>query len=173
MNKLIVLVLALLLAAVLAGVVMIRQQADPAADRTRLIAAFMTTLPDSLDQQRRDEIAGLLDNFFVHADRGDVAPRDVDEIVDKVEHFVELGTITADSLVYLMAQVGYYTYKMDPRRNLATGEVDHPVLNPEAGSMQVRPDSAFWAEFEEWQKTHKSQQSVDSMLLDAIDSKSR
>ena len=117
--------------------------------RARVLHEFMTVLPDSLESYHLEEINLLFDRFFSQADRGMVEPADVDEVMSKVVEHTEAGRVSGKDLVYLMAQVGYYTYKKNPRYNLEDGSVDHPILNPEASTVTLG-DSAFWADFEDW-----------------------
>lgn len=119
--------------------------------RDRLVDGFVAILPDSLDDQHIKEIRQLFDRFWVGANTGQVVPEDVELITETVKQYVESGHINPDELVYVMAQVGYYTYKKNPRYNLPGGEVDHPVLNPDAAAATL-VDSTFWLEFEEWKR---------------------
>lgn len=109
--------------------------------RDALAKRFVACLPDSLDDRRVQEILGLLDVFWARADEGEVYEKDVHEIESRLEHFADAGRIGKDDLVYLMAQVGYFTYRKDPRYNLPEGIVDHPTLNPDAALIQFNADS--------------------------------
>jgi len=135
-----------IIAGIVAGVIW-QNRNDPEARRTRLVERFLAAVPDSIDAQRRDEIRGLMETFFARADRGKVAIDDLKEITDEMEAAAERGSIDRASLQYLMAQVGYYTYKLEPE--FTGGQVDHPTLNPKAAMVSLS-DSAFWAEFDQW-----------------------
>jgi hypothetical protein len=136
----------LIIAGIVAGVIW-QNRNTPQSRRARLVERFLAAIPDSLDAAHRDEIRGLMETFWASADRGKVAIDDVKEITDKMEDAAARGSIDLPSLQYLMAQVGYYTYKLQPE--FTGGQVDHPTLNPEAGLVSLR-DSAFWAEFDAW-----------------------
>ena len=116
-------------------------RSSQAGERDKLTKQFMECLPDSLDDARREEILALFDLFWNRVDRDLVYPEDVEEITTKLRGYVEAGRITPSDLLYYMAQVGYYTYRMDPRYNLPEGVADHPTINPDAALIQVGTDS--------------------------------
>lgn len=116
-------------------------RSSDSARRAKLTKQFMTCLPDSLDDMRRDEIRDLFDLFWKRAERELVLAEDIDEITEKLKQYVKAGSITPKDLLYYMAQVGYYTYRMDPRYNLPEGIADHPTINPNAALIQLIPDS--------------------------------
>lgn len=147
MRKIVLAIAALVIIAGIVGGVVWQNRNTPEAKRTRLVERFLDAVPDSIDAQRRDEIRGLMKTFFARADRGQVDIDDLNEITDKMEAVAERGSIDRSSLQYLMAQVGYYTYKLEPK--FTGGQVDHPTLNPDA-AVSTWADSAFWAEFDAW-----------------------
>jgi len=150
---------------------------SPRARHDRLVREFLTVLPDSLDSEHRLEIEQLFYLFYLRADKGLVAKEDVDAITTELADYVEKRRITASDLVHFMAEVGYTTYKGEPRYNLADGSVDHPILNPASATVPLRFDStqfdsAFWAEFKEWKKTQPSPEDsafwADSLMQDLL-----
>jgi hypothetical protein len=129
--------------------------------RERLVRDFLAVLPDSLDSEHRLEIQQLFYLFYVRADKGLVAKEDVDAVTKRLADYVDRRRITASELVHFMAEVGYTTYKGEPRYNLSDGSVDHPILNPASATYPLRLDSTqfdstFWTEFEEWKETQPS-----------------
>jgi hypothetical protein len=124
-----------------------KQRKAPDASRERLVEQFVAILPDSLGDTHRSEIDGLFQMLWYRADRGLVAPVDLDSILVHLQDHVDAGSISGRELVRLMAEVGYKTYKGDPRYNLPSGEVDHPVLNPSSAMIQLRPDTTGFAEW--------------------------
>lgn len=116
-------------------------RSSEAAEREKLTEKFMECLPDSLDDARREEILALFELFWSRVDRELVYPEDAKEITTKLRAYVKAGRITPSDLLYYMAQVGYYTYRMDPRYNLPEGVPDHPTINPNAALIQVERDS--------------------------------
>jgi hypothetical protein len=129
-----------LVAAGVAGFVW-KERRTPHATREERVEQFMAVLPDSLDDAHREEIRGLFTMLYYRADRGMVAPIDLDSITVHLDGFIDAGTISSGDLVRLMAEVGYKSYKGDPRYNLPSGEVDHPILNPSSAMIQLRPDT--------------------------------
>jgi hypothetical protein len=153
------LAIVVLVVAGLAFALVYQRRQSPFAKQEKLVEQFITILPDTLSNDHILEIRHL---FYVMRERtksGAVKPETLAEITRKLEGHVEHGRITASSLVTFMAEVGYATYKDDPRYNLSDGSVDHPVLNPEASMVKMRfdstqYDSAFWAEYKEFEKLH-------------------
>jgi hypothetical protein len=111
------------------------------AERHKLVKEFLGCIPDSLGDQRREEIVGLFERLWYRDEQGQVFPHDIREITADLRRYVGAGTIEADTLLYFMAKVGYYTYRKDPRYNLPEGVVDHPTLNPDAALIRFDPDS--------------------------------
>lgn len=148
----------LVVAAVVAGIAWQRRE-SPAVRQDRMVRAFIAVLPDSLPSEHRLEIQQLFHLFYQRAGRGEVPKEDVERISNELVRHTERGRITATDLVHFMADVGYTTYKGDPRYNLWDKSVDHPILNPESAVYPLRfdstqYDSAFWADFEKWKKEH-------------------
>lgn len=157
-------------AAIAAGLACGKRQAD-AARQDQLVRAFVAILPDSLSSEHKLEIEQLFHMFYQRAARGEVAAADVERITGELARHVDRGRITASNLVRFMADVGYTTYKANPRYNLADSSVDHPILNPQSAMYSLRfgeehRDSAFWADFEKWRKDHEGM--TDSMLLEEL-----
>ncbi len=111
------------------------------AQREKLTRKFMACLPDSLDDARREEIQALFDMFWKRAERELVYPEDIEVVTSKLRQYVKAGRITPSDLLYYMAQVGYFTYRMDPRYNLPEGVPDHPTINPDAALVEIGRDS--------------------------------
>jgi len=147
-------VILLLVGAAVAGF-MWKQRQSPEVSREQLVAQFVSILPDSLDNAHRDEINGLFKMLWYRTDRGLVAPVDLDSIMVELRHYVDAGSISSKDLVHLMAEVGYKTYKGDPRYNLPSGEVDHPILNPRSAMIELRPDTTGFAK---WLAEQKQQE---------------
>jgi hypothetical protein len=87
------------------------------------------------------EIRDLLEVFWARVDMGEVFEEDIEEIEAKLQQYVDAGRIGGTELAYLMAQVGYYSYRKDPRYNLPERIVDHPTLNPDAAVIMFGADS--------------------------------
>ena len=64
-------------------------------------------------------------------------PETVAGVTASVQAYVDKGKITGPELIKLMAEVGYSTYKDDPRYNLEDGSVDHPELNPSSAMVRT------------------------------------
>jgi len=141
--------LALVIIASIAVYVVKREQGTPARQRARLEKQFMTCIPDSLDQARRDEIGNLFDSFWYRYDRGMVDPADAEEVTGRMVEIVEAGSVKGKDLIYFMAQVGFYTYKMD-KHYTPSDSVDHPTLNPSSAQVRFGFDSTMWADFYKW-----------------------
>jgi hypothetical protein len=160
----------LVLAGVAAGVVL-RKHGSPAARQERAVRNFVAILPDSIDSEHRLEIQQLFYMFYQRAARGDVAKEDVERINDELARYTNRGRITPSDLVHFMADVGYTTYKGDPKFNLPDKSVDHPILNPSSAMYSMRFnaekfDSAFWADFTRWKAEHPEM--TDSMLIEEL-----
>lgn len=137
----------------------------------KLVRAFIAILPDSLSSEHKLEIEQLFHMFYLRAARGEVPAADVERITGDLARHVDRGRITSSELVRFMADVGYTTYKGDPRYNLPDSSVDHPILNPQSAlySLRFNPeeyDSAFWADFDKWRKEHEGM--TDSMLIEEL-----
>ena len=157
-QRVIGLVVILAVAGLAAGIVYQRRESAQGR-RERLVEQFIAMLPDSLDNDHILEIRQLFYVFYQRADRGVVKPETEKELTTKLADHVEQGRITSRELVHFMAEVGYGTYKDEPRFNTDSSTVDHPVLNPKSSMVSLRfdstrYDSAFWAGFKEFQKTH-------------------
>jgi hypothetical protein len=134
-----------------------QQSNTPEAKRERLAEAFISILPDSLDNQHREEIRGLFETLWYRHERGLVADADVDTIMTDMQRFVDAGRISGTELVYYMAQVGYKAYAGEERYRLPSGIVDHPVLNPEGATVDMIPDSVGIAEWQREQERKAAQ----------------
>jgi hypothetical protein len=160
----------LVMAVVVAGLACQKGKSG-AARRDRIVRDFVAILPDSIDSEHRLEIEQLFNMFYLRADKGLVAPADVDRIEQELARHVDRGRIVPTDLVHFMADVGYTTYKGDPHYNLPDSSVDHPILNPSSAMYSMRfntddYDSAFWADFEKWRKQYPNM--TDSMLLEEL-----
>jgi len=111
------------------------------AKRDRLAKDFLASVPDSLTDEQRKEIAALLETFWTRADMGEVFTEDIEEIEANLQRYADAGQIGSEELLKLMARVGYYTYRKDPRYNLPEQIVDHPTLNPDAALVIFGADS--------------------------------
>jgi hypothetical protein len=111
----------------------------------------MAVLPDSLDAGRIAEIEQLFHSFWYRYDRGMVDPADAQEILERMREVVDAGGVGGKELIYLMAQVGYYTYKMD-KHYTPSDTIDHPTLNPSSAMVRFGFDSTTWADFYKWKK---------------------
>jgi len=131
------------IAAVAIAVALVAHGCGESAQKRRDVLAdrFMASVPDSVGPEKRQEILGLLDVFWTRVDDGEVYEEDVVEIESRLGHYADAGGIGSQELLHLMAQVGYYTYRKDPRYNLPEGVVDHPTLNPDAALIQFGADS--------------------------------
>lgn len=166
MNRWIAGIVLLVGVAALAAGVVWKHHESPQAKHERLVRQFLAVLPDSLDSEHRLEIQQLFYMFYLRADKGEVAKKDVAAITHELESHIRAGHITASNLVHFMAEVGYTTYKADKRFNLEDGSIDNPELNPKAAMIPLKfdstqYDSAFWADFKKWKKEHP--ELVDSL----------
>ncbi len=146
----------------------VQRRGTPQAQRDDLVAKFVAVVSDSISKgDDLQEIHQLFYLFYGRAEEGKVARADVDYITDKLAGYVNAGHISRKELDYFMAEVGYRTYKNDPRYN-PDSTVDHPVLNPKAGMVKVGfdstqfGDSTFWREFQEWKKEHGNEEFSDT-----------
>ena len=135
-----------------------QRRGTPQAVQDDLVAHFVAVVSDSITRgDDLQEIHQLYYLFYGRADEGKIAQADIDYITNKMAGYVKQGHIGRKELDYFMAEVGYRTYKNDPRYN-PDSTVDHPVLNPKAGMVKTGwdstqfGDSTFWREFEEWKK---------------------
>jgi hypothetical protein len=151
MRNILLGVLALVIIGSIAVFIAKREQGSATRQRDNLQKEFMTCLPDSLDEARRSEIVQLFDSFWYRYDRGMVDPADAEEITTRMTEIVEAGKVSGKDLVYFMAQVGFYTYKMD-KHFTPSDSVDHPILNPSSAPVRIGFDSTMWADFYEWKK---------------------
>jgi hypothetical protein len=110
-------------------------------ERDKTIKQFLLCTSDSLGDAHREEIRGLFEQFWARADNDQVFDEDIVKIEAGLQRHIDRGRIGADSLLYFMAEVGYYTYRKDPRYNLPERIVDHPTLNPDAALIQFSGDS--------------------------------
>lgn len=102
---------------------------------------FVACVPDTLRDQKRKEIAGLLETFWSRVEMGEVYEEDVAKIESKLVSYIDRGKIDLDTLAHFMALVGYTSYRKDPRYNLPERIVDHPTLNPDAAIVFFGADS--------------------------------
>ncbi len=158
-RRLAIVLLAVTAVGLAVGLVYQRQQ-SPRAKQDRMVEQFVAILPDSLSDNHIIEIRKMFYVLYDRAALGKVKPETLAAISKELESHVQRGHITATNLVHFMAEVGYSTYKDEPRYNLDEGSVDHPVLNPKAGMVKLgfdstQYDSAFWAGFEEYKKAHR------------------
>lgn len=153
-------ILAALIAVALGGWFAWRNAGDDGIDRNRLTKDFVSVLPDSLGEEKTDEIDGLVRLFWKSCEFGRVFPEDEVEIESRLRNAVDRKYIGGRDLVVLMARVGYYTYR--GQAGLPDGEVDHPELNPDAAIYPVQPDSAVMAEFFEWKARMIREGKIDS-----------
>jgi hypothetical protein len=155
-GRLLGIIVLLAIAGVVAAIVWQKKE-SPQGQRDDLVAQFVALVADSVHGgDDLQEIHQLFYLFYGRADAGKVDPKDVAAITDKLAGYVRQGHITRKELDYFMAEVGYTSYKNDPRYN-PDSTVDHPVLNPEAGMVKfgfdsTQFDSTFWREFQEWKK---------------------
>lgn len=136
-----------------------KQGNSPEAQRVRLAKEFLNCLPDSLDSHHHEEVMGLFEMLWFKYDRGLVTQEDLDSLTTKMQNYVDAGAISGGDLVYYMAEVGYTAYKGEERYRLPSGEVDHPVLNPDAATMDLLPDTAGYAD---WQEERKRKQEEEA-----------
>ena len=132
--------------------------------------------PEELTSQGRKDQYGLLDDRSEAAADKELAwykasveemktkfkPETLNAITMELEAHVARGHITPTDLVHFMAEVGHATYKDEPRFNPPDGSGDHPVLNPNAAMVKIgfdstQYDSAFWAEYREFEKAHREE----------------
>jgi hypothetical protein len=155
-------VVLLVVVAGLAGGLAYQRRQSPQARQERLVERFIAILPDSLSSDHIAEIRQMFYTLRERAALGAVKPETLAGITQELEEHVARGRITASNLVHFMAEVGYATYKDDPHYNLSDGSIDHPVLNPKAGRVTLgfdstQYDSAFWAEYREFEKAHREE----------------
>jgi hypothetical protein len=140
------------------GVFVYHRQSSPRAEKEKLVEQFIAILPDSLDNDHILEIRKLFYTLYEREKLGKVKPETSEAITNKMAAFVEKGRINAKDLIYFMAEVGYSTYKDEPKYNLSDGSNDNPILNPKSSTYSLNDtmphDSAFWAGFEQWKKEH-------------------
>jgi len=158
-RRLAILLIAVTAVGLAVGLVYQRRQ-SPRAKQDKLVEQFIAILPDSLSDDHIIEIRKMFYVLNDRADLGKVKPETLAAINKELEGHVQRGRITATNLVHFMAEVGYSTYKDEPRYNLEDGSVDHPVLNPNSarvtlGFDSTQYDSAFWAGYKEFEKAHR------------------
>lgn len=126
-NWLLVLVAAIIIVTavfLLRGPVIPRSMADLTED-------FIACLPSDVSQQQRNEIRGIITRFDQRYEQGKVTPKDRRVIRDKLEVVVEAGTIDWTELNRLMAEISFYTRRLDPEYNPDDGSGVHPLLKDE------------------------------------------
>ena len=157
--------LGILVLVVIAGIIVgiaLQRRESPQGKRDDLVAEFVAVVSDSIDDgDAQQEIHQMFYLFYGGAEAGKIDPKDVAAITDKLAGYVKSGRIGRKELDYFMAEVGYTTYKGDPRYN-PDSTVDHPLLNPEAHMAKTtfdssQFDSSFWAGFEEWKKEQQGE----------------
>jgi hypothetical protein len=149
-------ILVMMIVAGVAATSMYRYATSDGAQRDELLKEFLLVLPDRYQDYHKEEITGLLVRFWYRFDTGKVEAADYEEVMASLDDYVTLGEINQEDLNYLMAQVGYYTFKTESRYNLPDGEIDHPTLNPEGAMVTLGYDSTFWVEFEAWKALEDS-----------------
>jgi hypothetical protein len=107
----------------------------------RLTKQFVACTPDTLTDDHRREIAGLLETFWSRARIDEVFDDDIALVESELQRFIDAGGIDPDTLLYFMALVGYNSYRKDPRMNLPERIVDHPTLNPDAAIVMFGADT--------------------------------
>ena len=154
--RLLGIIVLIVIAGIIAAVALQRRE-SPQGKRDDLVAEFVAVVSDSIDDgDALQEIHQMFYLFYGRAEAGKIDPKDVAAITEKLEGYVKSGRIARKELDYFMAEVGYTTYKGDPRYN-PDSTVDHPLLNPEGHMAKTTFDSSdfdssFWAGFEEWKQ---------------------
>lgn len=156
--------LGILVLIVIAGIIAaiaLQRRESPQGKRDDLVAEFVAVVSDSIDDgDALQEIHQMFYLFYGRAEAGKIDPKDVAAITDKLAGYVKRGRIGRKELDYFMAEVGYTTYKFDPRYN-PDSTVDHPLLNPDHVAKTTfdssQFDSAFWADFEEWKREQQGE----------------
>lgn len=149
------------IAGIVAAVAWQRRE-SPQGRRDDLVASFVAIVSDSISNgDALQEIHQMFYLFYGRAEEGKIAPQDVAAITDKLAGYVKSGRIGRKELDYFMAEVGYTTYKNDPRYN-PDSTVDHPLLNPERSMVKTtfdttQFDSSFWSGFEDWKKEQEGE----------------
>jgi hypothetical protein len=134
-----------------------QRRESPQGQRDDLVADFVAVVSDSISNgDALQEIHQMFYLFYGRAEEGKIDPADVAAITGKLAGYVKSGRIGRRELDYFMAEVGYTTYKNDPRYN-PDSTVDHPLLNPERSMVKTtfdttQFDSSFWAGFDEWKQ---------------------
>jgi len=173
MKPRLVAILVLLVVCAIAATLVWQRGKSPVVQQEKLVEQFIAILPDSLQNDRVLEVRQLFYTLRERAATGAVKPETLDDITAKVQAYVDKGAITGRELVLLMADVGYSTYKDDPRYNLEDGSVDHPELNPSSAMVTMgfdssQYDSAFWSDFEQFKKDHpelvEHPEKIDSIM---------
>jgi len=153
--KVILILLAVVVVAgaiVAVGTFTLRKGEAPRSERDVTVEKFLAVLPPNLTPEKRDEIWRLFQSLWNRADRNVVDIEDIDILMRELRKHIERGYIEEKDLHQVMAMVGYFSYKNDPDFTLPDSDIDHPLLNPEAGKFKLAPDSTFWEEFEAWKK---------------------
>ena len=137
------------------------------AHNEQLVEQFIKILPDSLDDAHIAEIRKLFYVMWERDQLGKVKPETLEETTNELAAYVKKGSINQRELIRFMALVGYNTYKDDKKYNLADGSNDNPILNPNSAKVSMtfdstQYDSAFWADFKQWQKDNPER--VDSLM---------
>jgi hypothetical protein len=132
-----------------------------ARNREKQMDRFLACTSDSLGDRHREEIRGLFRQFWARADNNQVFDEDILLIENNLQRYIDSGSISTDSLLYFMAQVGYYTYRKDPRYNVPEGIVDHPTLNPDAALIRFGTDGKI----EMFYRVDSSDSTSDSTTL--------
>jgi hypothetical protein len=136
-----------------------------ARNREKRIDQFLACTSDSLGEKHHEEIRGLFRQFWARADQDQVFDEDIVLIENNLQRYINSGSISTDSLLYFMAQVGYYTYRKDPRYNVPEGIVDHPTLNPDAALIQFGTDSTGAGNIRMFYRVPSSDSTSDSTTL--------
>lgn len=151
MRKSITVTLAIVFTGAVTTGIVWRNQQSVEGKRAQLQKEFVACLPENYGDPRRAEIAQLFASFWYRYGIGMVDTADAEEITRRLHEVVDEGSIVQEDVAYLMAQVGYYTYKLD-KHYTPSDTIDHPTLNPSSAMVRFGFDSTTWAEFYEWKK---------------------
>lgn len=131
--------IAALLAAVLVLIVIavFRSRGAGDANINKRIKSFMACLPDTLRDEQRTEVKATLERFRQSIEEGVVAPRDRDDVIGILDHYIDRGEITKQELHVFLAKVGYYMIRQTQDNQDLEGRMkppDHPLLETPADS---------------------------------------
>ncbi len=144
-------VAAVVVALAAVGVVAVVRHETPRERHARRVEAFLRCVPKELDAARRREVRELFSTFFDRVERGVVLAVDVDTVEAAIDSVLARGRLSRPLLVRIMAQVGTFAWRGDPRFRGTDSGIDHPELNPDAAvKYPLGPDSATVADFRRW-----------------------